>query len=33
MLHGVLIQEGRAATGGRSELFAPGSATLARVGN
>ena len=24
-LHGVLIQEGRAATGGRAELFAPGS--------
>ena len=24
-LHGTLIQEGRAATGGRSELFAPGS--------
>ena len=25
MLHGVLIQEGRAATGGRAELFTPGS--------
>ena len=24
-LHGVLVQEGRAASGGRSELFAPGS--------
>ena len=24
-LHGVLIQEGRAASGGRAELFAPGS--------
>ena len=25
VLHGVLIQEGRAATGGRSEVFAPGA--------
>ena len=32
MLHGVLIQEGRAATGGRSELFAPGSATWPESG-
>lgn len=24
-LHGVIVQEGRAASGGRSELFAPGS--------
>ncbi len=24
-LHGVLVQEGRAASGGRAELFAPGS--------
>lgn len=26
-LHGVIIQEGRAATGGRAELFAPDSVT------
>ena len=26
-LHGVLIQEGRAAAGGRAELFAPGAVT------
>lgn len=26
-LHGVIIQEGRAASGGRSEVFAPGSVT------
>ena len=25
MLHGVILQEGRAATGGRAEVFAPGS--------
>ena len=25
MLHGVIVQEGRAATGGRAELFAPGA--------
>ena len=25
MLHGVIIQEGRAAAGGRAELFAPGA--------
>ncbi len=27
MLHGTIVQEGRAATGGRAELFAPGSVT------
>lgn len=26
-LHGVILQEGRAATGGRAELFAPGAVT------
>ncbi len=26
-LHGVILQEGRAATGGRAEVFAPGSVT------
>ena len=26
-LHGVLVQEGRAASGGRAEVFAPGSIT------
>ena len=25
MLHGIIVQEGRAASGGRAELFAPGS--------
>ncbi|MDE0338421.1 MAG: hypothetical protein OXI80_12180, partial [Caldilineaceae bacterium] len=27
MLHGVVLAEGRAATGGRAELFAPGAVT------
>ena len=31
-LHGVLVQEGRAASGGRSELFAPGSVSWPSTG-
>ena len=31
-LHGVIVQEGRAAAGGRAELFAPGSITWPESG-
>ena len=31
-LHGVILQEGRAAAGGRAELFAPGSVTWPESG-
>ena len=31
-LHGVILQEGRAATGGRAEVFTPGSATWPQDG-
>ena len=32
MLRAVILQEGRAASGGRSELFAPGSSTWSEQG-
>ena len=32
MLHAVILQEGRAASGGRSELFVPGSSTWPESG-
>ncbi len=32
VLHGVILQEGRAAAGGRAELFAPGAVTWPAAG-